>query len=897
MNDHPPVADDEDVLDIPAALRTELLIRRGGAVPSPPPAVDPAAAGRIADRLAGNRAAVDRMLGHLGSDPGAVRAARAYLDGEPDPRGAAAVALVETHVSRGEDHDHWIAAWSVENAVPWVDAWAVAHGLAFAARAGAEADGLAIGRDELSGDHVLEARGWSEHRLPWATGPAGRRTRALLAVADEADHAAAVAALAGHRAARPQRQVVAFLVPDQEEWVDECVRERPEPETDASKLLWCSLGSAGQLARLRGANRARFGDNEIGLDVLLTAAEGIGPAVAPHLAAALKDTDWEVRDIIHGSGFNARARKAIFQVLSLLPSDEAFALVAGDTARPGGLAALTAMIERFPVRAVRLLAARAGESDQARRLLSAHLRAHPELEARAPDARARAAVEAVEAARLPEAPESAVPKALRKPAKDGALPWAPTALLPQILMRGREDALPEAATANLLAALGKATPKRPPTAPLREAMDALDPVSLARFGWALFELGRSIGEESRAVWAQLCWTGDDETMRRLGALARAATGQSHIRMPLNGLDVLAASGSDVALLQLHLVADKARPKRLKNKAGKLLTQVAEARGLTLDQLADRMVPDFGLDASGGMTLDFGPRSFRVGFDEQLRPVVFDDTGRLRKSLPKPGAKDDPELAEAAGRAFAGLKKDVRSAASDLVRRMERAMARQRRWSVPDFRRFFAEHPLACHLARRLVWLSEDEDGAATAFRVAEDRSFAGVDDEALALPDSGAVLVAHPLRLGETVAAWSELFADYEILQPFPQLGRPVGALTERERASDRIERFTGTRVGVGALLRLEREGWRRGPSGDGGVQSTMRLDSPTGHTVVLDVYPGFLATSPAGLEEQTLEGVWITDHDAFDYGGDKSEATFAELDDVTASELLYALKTVANHT
>src|SRR5690348_4707191 len=211
MNDHPPEAGDEDVLDIPAALRTELLIRRGGAVPSPPPAVDPAAAGRIADRLAGNRAAVDRMLGHLGSDPGAVRAARAYLDGEPDPRGAAAVALVETHVSRGEDHDHWTAAWSVENAVPWVDAWAVEHGLAFAARAGAEADGLAIGRDELSGDHVLEARGWSEHRLPWATGPAGRRTRALLAVADEADHAAAVAALAGHRAARPQRQVVAFL--------------------------------------------------------------------------------------------------------------------------------------------------------------------------------------------------------------------------------------------------------------------------------------------------------------------------------------------------------------------------------------------------------------------------------------------------------------------------------------------------------------------------------------------------------------------------------------------------------------------------------------------------------------------------------------------------------------
>ncbi|HEU5031264.1 MAG TPA: DUF4132 domain-containing protein [Spirillospora sp.] len=897
MNDHPPASGDENVLTIPEALRTEVLLRRGGTVPSPPPAIDPSAAERVAGRLAAGRAAVERMLGRPGSDPGAVRAARAYLDGEPDPRGAAALALVETHVSRGEDPDRWIATWTVENAVPWVDAWAVEHGLAFAARAGAEADGLAIGRDEPGGDHVLTAGGWSEQRLRWATGPAGRRMRALLAVADEAGHAAAVEGLAGHRACGPQRQVVAFLAPDQQEWVDECVRERPGAETDASKLLWCSLGSARQLARLRGANRATFGDGEVGLDVLLTVAEGVGPAIARHLAEALKATEWDVRDIIHGAGFNARARKAIFQVLSLLPSDEAFTIVAGETGRPGGLAALVAMIERFPLRAVRLLAERGEESEQAARLLGALVRARPDLSTAEPAARARAVIEAVEAARAPEAPEAAVPKALRKPAKEGAPGWAPPALLPQILLRGREHALPEAATASLLAALGKASPKRPPAAALREALDALDPASLAGFGWALFEHGRSIGEESRMVWAQLCWTGDDETMRRIGAMARAATGQSHIKAPLNGLDVLAASGSDTALLQLHLVADKARPKRLKNKAGKLLNQVAEARGLTRDELADRMVPDFGLDDAGGMTLDYGPRSFRVGFDEQLRPVVHDDKGKPRKSLPKPGAKDDVDLADAARRAFGGLKKDVRGAASDLVRRTERAMVRQRRWSVVDFRRLFADHPLACHLARRLVWLSEDEDGAATAFRIAEDRSFAGVDDEAFALPGSGAVLVAHPLRLGETVAAWSELFADYEILQPFPQLGRPVGALTERERASDRIERFTGTRVGVGALLGLEREGWRRGPSGDGGGQSTMRFDAPTGHTVVLDVYPGFPAMSPASWEEQTLEGVWITDHDAFDYGGNKSEATFAELDDVTASELLYALKTVANHT
>ncbi|WP_179271903.1 DUF4132 domain-containing protein [Actinomadura meyerae] len=887
---------------VPEALRGELLLRRGGAVPNPPPEIDPSAAQRVRERLESSRTAVERLLGHPESDPSSVKAARAYLDGEPDPRGAAAVALIETHVFRDEESNHWNPAWADENAVPWVDAWAVQHGLAFAARAGAEADGLTIARNTPGGprhrDLVLKADAWSEKRLPWATGPAGKRMRALLAVADESDYAEAVEGLARYRGTREQRWVVSFLVPSEQEWVDECVRERPEPGTDASKLLWCSLGSNRQLARLRGANWAHFGDGEVRLDVLLTAAEGIGPAVARHLAPPLEDTASDRLDVIYGNGSAASAREALLQVLSLLPSDEAFAIVAGHLDQPGALAALTAMIERFPARALRFLAGRSGGSELAARLLSAHLRAHPELRARLAelDGAAHAAVEAVEAARLPEASGDAVPKALVKAAKGGAPGWAPPALLPQILMRGRDHALPEAATANLLAALGKASPKRAPAAPLREALDALDPVSLAQFGWALFEHGRSVGEESRGVWAQLCWTGDDETMRRLGAAARAATGQSHIKMLLHGLDVLAASGSDVAVLQLGLVAGKARPKRLKKRADKLLAQVAQARGLTPDQLADRIVPDFGLDDAGGMTLDYGSRTFRVGFDEQLRPAVYDDKGALRKSLPKPGALDDPELAPAAYRAFSGLKKDVRGAASDLVGRMERAMVRQRRWSTGDFRLLFVEHPLVCHLVRRLVWLHEEDGGATTAFRVAEDRSFADADDDALTLPDSGTVLVAHPLRLGKATAAWSELFADYEILQPFPQLGRPVGALTDEERASNRIDRFTGTEVGVGALLKLERRGWRRGPAEDAGMQSSMEFDTPSGHTIVLSTHPGFPATSPAAYEAQTLRGLWIGVNGEVDYGLSKSKATFADLDDVTASELLYTMTNVVNH-
>ncbi|KJS51864.1 hypothetical protein VM98_34830, partial [Streptomyces rubellomurinus subsp. indigoferus] len=57
---------------------------------------------------------------------------------------------------------------------------------------------------------------------------------------------------------------------------------------------------------------------------------------------------------------------------------------------------------------------------------------------------------------------------------------------------------------------------------------------------------------------------------------------------------------------------------------------------------------------------------------------------------------------------------------------------------------------------------------------AEDRTLADVRDEVFALPAGATVRLAHPLLLGGDLAAWSELFADYEILKPFRLLGRLV---------------------------------------------------------------------------------------------------------------------------
>ncbi|WP_149263849.1 DUF4132 domain-containing protein [Actinomadura sp. K4S16] len=475
--------------------------------------------------------------------------------------------------------------------------------------------------------------------------------------------------------------------------------------------------------------------------------------------------------------------------------------------------------------------------------------------------------------------------------------WADMRMLPQILLRGRERALPDAAARHVVTMLAMSRPGDV-YAGVDAVRDLCDEDSLAEFGWSLFRRWETVGAPSKEGWAltQLGLTGNDETVRRLTPLIREWPGVGGHAKAVTGLDVLAGIGTDVALMHLHAIAQKVKFKALRTRAQEKIEEVAAELELTAEQLADRLVPDFGLDADGTLTLDYGPRRFVVGFDEQLKPYVADEGGARRKALPKPGAKDDSELAPAACKAFSTLKKDVRAAASTQLRRLEAAMVAQRRWPVRGFRELLAGHPLVRHIVRRLVWLAcggEGEGARTTAFRVAEDGTFADVEDDAVALPESAEVRVAHPLDLGGSLAAWSEVFADYEIVQPFPQLGRPVHTLADGEGSGGRLDRFEGLTVPVGKVLGLTSRGWDRGDPQDGGIEPWISRRLPEGRYLVVDLDPGITVRAVGSLPDQTLRGVALVsrrEHVGYGHG---PTASFADLDPITASEILADLATL----
>ncbi|MGI5227330.1 DUF4132 domain-containing protein [Actinoallomurus sp. CA-142502] len=464
--------------------------------------------------------------------------------------------------------------------------------------------------------------------------------------------------------------------------------------------------------------------------------------------------------------------------------------------------------------------------------------------------------------------------------------WAESALLPQVRLRDRTRALPREATAHLLTmlALSKPGAMYPGIGPVREACD---PASLAEFSWVLFRGWQAAGAPARDGWAltQLGWLGDDETVRRLAPVIRAWPGEGGHAKAVKGLDVLGEIGTDVALMHLDGIARKVRFPALKARARARIDEVAARLGLTPERLADRLVPDFGLDPDGTLLLDYGPRRFVAGFDEQLRPYVTDEHGRRRKTLPRPGAKDDPERAEAEYRRFTGLRKDVRTVAGDQVRRLESAMVTRRRWTLAEFRDLFVAHPLTWHITRRLVWVASDGDRA-TAFRIAEDRTLAGITDGALDLPESAVVHIAHPVDLGRDLAAWSELFADYEILQPFPQLGRTVHTLTEDERPSGRLERFEGRTMPIRGVLRLIRRGWERGEPQDRGVTRWISREMGAGRHLVIGLDPGIVAGAGIDDPEQKVLHVRLAGRPD-DPRPDRDGPAFDALDPAIISETL----------
>ncbi|SDD66168.1 DUF4132 domain-containing protein [Glycomyces harbinensis] len=377
-----------------------------------------------------------------------------------------------------------------------------------------------------------------------------------------------------------------------------------------------------------------------------------------------------------------------------------------------------------------------------------------------------------------------------------ARPWADPDHLPPVLLKDRSAVLGRRAVINLFDVLSQWAPRVPyPGVALAAA--GLDRESLARFSLALAEMWISAGTPDGDLWAveQLALFGGADAAR----LIEEHAPRWHARHPEwtdIALETLTALPAEDAFDPLHRLSRTAKQPKVREAAARRCAIVAERLGDAPEALADRRAPRLGLDEA--LTLDFGPRSFRVDVDDRLNLSVTDASGKTRAKPPKPGVRDDPALAAASQARFRGLAKDLAAEITVQSGRLEDAMHTGRVWEPAEFAGL-AAHPVIGSLARRLLWLGET-DTDPRCFRLAEDGSLADADDKPFELGPDARVRLAHPALLGPDLARWTEVFADYEVLQPFDQLARPAMVLTPEEAESGVLHRFTGRTAVFGAM-------------------------------------------------------------------------------------------------
>ncbi|MBZ7514042.1 DUF4132 domain-containing protein [Klebsiella grimontii] len=416
------------------------------------------------------------------------------------------------------------------------------------------------------------------------------------------------------------------------------------------------------------------------------------------------------------------------------------------------------------------------------------------------------------------------------------------------------------------------------------AKAACQPQSLAAFVWDLFNAWQTAGAPAKDNWAfqALGIFGDEATVRDLTQLILAWPQEGKSARAASGLHLLTRIGSDMALLQLHHIAQGAKSRPLRESARQSLKEVAEARDLSEEQLQDRLTPTLGLDDPQTLAFDFGSRGFYVRFDENLLPVIYDQQGARQKSLPRLRAEDDQVKAAEALARLKGLKKDAAQVAKRLLPHLENALRLARRWTRTEFQSLFVDHPLTNNLTRRLVWgiyAASEPRRLLNAFRVAAEEEFCDGQDDPIALPEEALFGLAHPLEMDDaTRAAFSQIFADYQLLPPFRQLTRQTVQLLAEETARSELTRWQGKSTTCGQLLGIRSRGWWQG------AENRFCYDVGR-HRLILEITPGFVHYNMDAKAPQRFATIRL-------YDGERP-AAFSQLDPQDLSEALSTIEII----
>ncbi len=424
-----------------------------------------------------------------------------------------------------------------------------------------------------------------------------------------------------------------------------------------------------------------------------------------------------------------------------------------------------------------------------------------------------------------------------KPLPKAASLWIDLSALPALYAKTGKP-LSEKAISHLIAAQAKHKTINPAPDSM-PVLQQIDREKSADFAVALLKrwLGTECNTADKWVITLAGILGDRRVLSALSDPIEGWVKVSRHKLAEYAAQAIALVPVDESLMLLDLLAGRYRSKYKNIGAAckAALEQAAAAQNISVDELADMIVP----------TLDFDVDYRRVLPDTDVQLVLQPD---FKLSFFNPESDKETKtmpasLSEKAKEEIKTVRTLIRQTIKGQTTRLEQDLVRQRAWSTKRWQELFEVNPFLQSYASRLVWATLDENGEQTKlFRRYANGLLANAAGDMIELDKADRqIVMVHPLNLDDqSLAHWQEHLTRLKVKPPFPQLDRTVERLHKKHSNRKQISFTDGHRMASGTFRsRAEKCGWVRGSVVDGG-----------GITSYYKSYPGALITIMLMVEE-----------------------------------------------
>jgi hypothetical protein len=303
--------------------------------------------------------------------------------------------------------------------------------------------------------------------------------------------------------------------------------------------------------------------------------------------------------------------------------------------------------------------------------------------------------------------------------------------------------------------------------------------------------------------------------------------------------------SKEAIAQLGRLKARVKHASTRNTIEKGLGNAAKKAGMSVQDLEELNVPDYGFTEIGKLVQDFETHKAQIiidGSDVELK--WFDANGKEQKSVPTKIKTDNAADVKTLKKTVS----DVEKLLLAIRHRIETSLINQRSWKFKDLKERYLDHPIAATVARRLIW-SISGKGA-----IFNDGQMVDVQNVTVHAPDDAHVELWHPITCEpEEVLSWRNWLRGHEITQPFKQAHREIYVLTDAERATETYSnRFAAHVIRQHQFAQLcQQRGWKYTLQGGWDSHNTPYLELPKWDLVAqyfVDANPDTNAMSPSAV-------------------------------------------------